>query len=343
MADLSSRIVGGKQQFIAEMLSQSIALYDDLPMKESNETGGHEFVYRTSIPAGSWRGYNQGVPYSKSTTAKARVGVGELVDYSMVDRTLAEDSGDIEEFRLNEDSAFLEGMGQTLEQTAFYGNTVLTPQEYMGLSPFYNSLNSDITAGGALNGANVINGGGTGTANLSIWLLGLGLRQIYGIYPRGSKVGLTMVDKGDVTPGYDALGNRYEAFTSYFRCQMGLVPEDWRYGIRICNIDTTNAGLLGPNAPDLFELMAQAAYLPPTLGKKQSGITETDAPNDKSPSVRWVWICNRTARNWMDVQAMRGRNVLLRNADYAGIVTDTWRDIPVRVSDQLLNSEATVV
>ena len=328
----------GKQVYIAEMLSQSIALYDDLPMLEANEIGGHEFVFRTSIPAGAWRQYNQGVPYSKSTTAKSRVGVGSLEDYSQVDRMLAEDSGDIEGFREKEDVAFLEGMGQTLEQTGFYGNTIATPAEYMGLSSFYNT----VTVANAANAANVLDAGGTGNSNASLWLLGLGERAIYGIYPRGSKVGLAMEDKGDTVPGFDSFGNRFEAFTAWFRAQMGIVPEDWRYGVRITNIDTTAAGLSGTNPADIFALMAEAAYLPPTLGKRQSGIDKTDAPTNPSPGVRFVWMTNRTVRHWMDIQAMRGRNVLLQLPDYAGIVTDNWRGFPVRVSDQLLNTEAHV-
>ena len=339
LLDLTSRMVGGKQAMIAEMLSQAISLTDDLPMKESNEVGGHEFVFRTSIPAGAWRQYNMGVPYAKSTTAKSRVGVGSLEDYSQVDRMLAEDSGDIEQFRMNEDVAFLEGMGQTLEQTSFYGNTLSTPAEFMGLSGFYNTVNTAT----AQNAANVIDAGGTASANASLWLLCFGERTIYGVYPRGSKAGLAMEDKGDTVPGYDSLGNRFEAYTSWFRAQMGVVPEDWRYGVRIANIDTTNAGLAGPTAPDLFALMAQAAYLPPTLGKKQSGITTTDAPTYAAPGIRPVWFANRTIRHWMDVQAMRDRNVLLQLPDYAGIVTDTWRGVPIRVSDQLLVTEARVV
>ncbi|HXT79049.1 MAG TPA: hypothetical protein VN702_05755 [Acetobacteraceae bacterium] len=339
LLDLASRTVMGKQAYIAEMLSQSIALYDDLPMVESNEVGGHEFVFRTSIPAGAWRQYNQGVPYSKSTTAKSRVGVGSLEDYSQVDRLLAEDSGDIGRFRENEDVAFLEGMGQTLEQTAFYGNTVVTPAEFMGLSAFYNTVNTAT----AQNAQNVIDGGGVGNSNASMWLLGLGERQIYGIFPRGSKVGLAMEDKGDTVPGFDSVGNRFEAYTSWFRAQMGIVPEDWRFGVRVANIDVTNAGLAGPNAADIFALMAQAAYLPPTMGKRQSGITKTDAPNDTSQGVRFVWVTNRTVRHYMDIQGMRDRNVLLQLPDYAGIVTDSWRGVPVRVSDQLLISEARVV
>lgn len=339
LLDLASRTVNSKQVFIAEMLSQSIALYDDLPMVEANEVGGHEFVFRTSIPAGAWRQYNQGTPYAKSTTAKSRVGVGELVDYSQVDRTLAEDSGDIANFRKNEDIAFLEGMGQTLEQTSWYGNTIATPAEFMGLSGFYNTVSTTT----AQNASNVIDGLGVGNSNSSMWLLCCGERTIYGIYPRGSRVGLSMEDKGDTTPGFDSLGNRFEAYTSWFRAQMGIVPEDWRYGVRVCNIDTTAAGLAGPNAMDIFATMAKAVLLPPTMGKRVSGITKTDAPSEPVAGTRPCWYVNRTLRHYMDLQAMRNRNVLVALADYAGIVVDTWRGVPIRVSDQLLTTEARVV
>ena len=90
LADLTSRMTWGKQAYIAEMLSQAVCVAEDMPVLEANEIGGHEFVFRTSIPAGSWRQYNMGVPYSKSTTAKSRVGIGALEDYSQVDRALGE-------------------------------------------------------------------------------------------------------------------------------------------------------------------------------------------------------------------------------------------------------------
>lgn len=337
--DLTSRMNGaGKQVYIAEMLSQAVSVYDDMPMIEANEIGGHEFVFRTSIPAGSWRQYNMGVPYSKSTTAKARVGLGSLEDYSQVDRMLAEDSGDIEQFRENEDVAFLEGMGQTMEQTAWYGNTVSNPAEFMGLSPFYNTLNQSA----AQNAQNVINGGGTGSDNASIWLVCWGPRTIFGLYPRGSKAGITMEDKGDTVPGYDALGNRFEAYTSWFRQQAAVCPQDWRYGVRIANIDVTANGLAGSNPLDIFATMAQMMLYPPHLGKSTSGITKTDAPRDPAPSIRPTIYCNRTVRHWMDVQAMRDRNVLLTINDYDGRVVDGFRQIPIKISDQLLITEGQI-
>lgn len=329
----------GKIDYIAEMMSQANDLWDDTPWIEANEIGGHKFTFRTSIPTGSWRQYLQGVPYSKSTTAQATVGIGSLEDYSQIDRMQAEDSGDIGRYRESEDAAFLEGMSQTMAQTEFYGNTTVTPAEFMGFSPFYNTVNTNT----AQNATNVIDCGGTGSSNLSIWLICWGERTIFNVYPRGSKAGLSMEDKGDTVPGFDSVGNRFEAYTSWFRQQAGLCPMDWRYAARMANIDVTNAGLAGPNAFDLFAGLARVMFLPPTLGKGTSGITRTDAPDDSSPGIRPVLYTNRTGRHWMDVQAMRDRNVLLTIDDYAGKPVDSFRGIPVKIVDQLLTTESRVV
>lgn len=328
----------GKIPVIAEMLSQSNDYNDDCPYIEANEGTGHEFVFRTSIPAGAWRQYNIGVPYSKSTTAKARVGLGMLEDYSQVDRALAEHSGNKEKFRESEDMAFLEGMSQTIAQTFFYGNTAQTPAEFMGFSPFYNTISTST----AQNAVNVLSAGGTLNSNASLWLIGWGPETIFALYPRGSQAGLAMEDKGDTTPGFDSLGNRFEAYTSWFRQQTGLCPKDWRYGVRLCNIDTTTAGIAGPNAYDLFAGMAQMLLLFPKLTRSTSGITKVDSPDDTATGVRPVFYCNRTIRHWMDVQAMRDRNVLLRIEDYAGMPIMGYRDIPIKIVDQLVNTESNV-
>ncbi len=338
LIDMATRLDGeGKIPVIAEMLSQSNDYQDDLPYVEANEATGHEFVFRTSIPAGSWRSYNQGVPYSKSTTAKARVGLGMLEDYSQVDRALAEHSGNKDKFRESEDVAFLEGMSQTIAQTFIYGNTVNSPNQFMGFAPFYNTVNTN----NAQNAANVLSAGGTGTSNTSLWLVGWSPETVFALFPRGSKAGLDMEDKGDVTPGFDSVGNRFEAYTSWFRQQIGLCPKDWRYVARLANIDTTNAGLAGSNANDLFASMAQMLLLFPKLSKSTSGVVKSDAPQADA-GVRPVFYGNRTTRHWMDVQAMRDRNVLLRIEDYAGIPVDGYRGIPIKIIDQIANNEATV-
>lgn len=340
LADVLSRIDGArKQMYIAEYLSQALAITEDMPMKEGTEIFGHEFAYRTSMPAGNWRQLNQGVGYSKSTTGKARVGMGSLEGYSQIDRMLAEaNPAGIQAFRETEDVAFIEGMGQTWEETIFYGNANTNPAAFNGLSVLYNTT----TQTTAQNAVNVINGGGVGVSNASIWLVAWGMRTAYAVYPRGSAAGLQAVDKGDVTPAYDSAGNRYEAYTTWFRQQGGLAVEDWRNVVRIANLDVTTAGLAGPSAPDLFLLLSQAVMLPPALGKGVSGIMKTDAPTDAVPSVRPAIYVNRTLRFWMDAQAMRNRTVLQTINDAAGKVQDYFRGVPVRISDRLLITESAV-
>lgn len=40
---------------------------------------------------------------------------------------------------------------------------------------------------------------------------------------------------------------------------------------------------------------------------------------------------NRTVRVWMDIEAIRDRNILLSLDDYAGLPTFAYRNIPMRV------------
>lgn len=337
LVDVASRLdPEGKIPVIAEMLSQCNDFYDDIPWVKANGKTVHEFVFRTSIPAGSWRSYNMGVPYSKSTTAKARIDLGMLEDYSQVDRALGEHSGDLQRFRESEDAAFLEGMSQTIVQTFFYGNSAANPLEFMGVAPFYNTISTS----NAQNATNVLNGGGTGSSNTSMYLTGWGPETVFGVFPEGSKAGLDMEDKGDTTPGFDSVGNRFEAYTSWFRQQAGFCPKDWRYMVRYANLDTTNGsvGLAGPTPPDLFLAMSQMLLLFPKLTRTTSGIVKTDAPMDDY-GVHPVFYCNRTVRHYMDVQAMRDKNVLLSIKDYAGMPIMGYRDVPVKCVDQLVNTE----
>lgn len=336
IVDVASRTdTEGNIMEVAEMLSQCNDYTDDAPYMEANEKTGHEFCFRTSIPAGAWRQYNQGVQFGKSTTAKARVGLGMLADWSQIDRSLLEHSGQGEKFRRSEDFAFLEGMGQTIAQTLIYGNTATNPAEFMGLAPFYNSLTQ------AQNGANILDGGGRNSNNTSLWYIGWSPRSFYLVYPRGTMAGIRQEDYGTSYPAFDNLGNMYVAFSNYFEQSVGLVPEDWRYGARIANIDVTTAGLAGPNALDIFASMAELVLNFPKTSKKVSGVDKTDAPTENF-GTRNVWYCNRTMLHWMYVQAMRDRNVLLRIEDYAGIVTDNFRGDPIKLIDQITNSEAQV-
>lgn len=323
---------------IAEVLSQCNEVYDDMLWREGNLPTGHKDTIRTGLPQGTWRMLYQGVAYTKSTTAQITEGVGMLEAYSQVDRALAELNGDIKAFRLTEDDAHLEGLSQQMATNIFYGNTSVNPQRFTGFSPRFNTTCTST----AQNAYNVLDGGGTGSNNASLWLIGWGDRTVFGLFPKGSKAGLTYEDKGDIVPGYDASQNRYEAYTSYFKWVAGLCVKDWRYIVRIANLDTTTAGLAGNTPPDLFAMMSKAVVHLPTLNKRASGITKTDAPDEVAPGINPAFYCNRTVREYLDVQAIRDKNVLLKPTEYAGQPVVEFRGIPIRINDVLLNTEAQV-
>ncbi len=324
---------------IAELLSQCNEVFKDMLWRESNLPTGHKSTVRTGLPQGTWRPAYGGVAYTKSRTAQVTDAVGWLAAYSQIDKKVAELNGKVAELRMSEDNAHLEGLSQQMATTIFYGNNGTNPSQFTGFSPRFNT----VTAATAANAQNCLSLGGTQSANTSIWLVGWGDTTCFGIFPQGSKAGLVFEDRGDVVPGYDANSNPFPAYTSYFEWNAGLVTMDWRYIVRMCNIDTTSAGLAGTTPPDLFYYMSKAVVRLPTMTKRQSGITETDAPDEPAPGINPAFYCNRTSREFLDIQAIRDKNVLLKPTEYAGEPVVEFRGIPIRVCDSLLNTESTIV
>jgi hypothetical protein len=339
LADWARRVgPDGSIDDIAELLAQSNEIFDDLLIREGNQALGHTGIVRTGLPQGTWRNFYQGVAFTKSTTAQVTDTIGELVAYSRVDRSLAELDGQVAELRLSEDNAHVQGLSQQMATTSFYGNEAVTQAQFTGLSARFNT----ISTANAQNAVNVLNAGGAAAANTSIWLCCWGEQTGFGFFPKASKAGLVFEDKGDIRPGFDANNHEFEAYTSLFMWKMGVHIKNWQYFCRIANIDTTTAGLAGATPPDLFALMSKALYRMPTAGRRMSGITKTDAPNQPTPSVRPAFYWNRTAGEYGAIQAIRDKNVLLRPTEYDGQPILEFRGVPIRNCDALLNSEATL-
>lgn len=324
---------------IGELLAQCNEIFDDMLWREGNQMLGHTGTVRTGLPQGTWRNFYQGVAFTKSTTAQVTDTIGELVAYSRIDRSLAELEGNTAALRLTEDNAHLEGLSQQMATTFFYGNEQVTQAQFTGLSPRYNT----VTTANAQNAVNVIDGGGTASANASIWLCCWGEQTGFGFYPKASKAGLVFEDKGDIRPGFDVNSREFEAYTSFFMWKSGLHIKNWQYFLRVANLDTTTAGLAGATPPDLFAIMSKAVVRMPTAGRRISGITKVDAPNQPAPGIRPAWYVNRTVRQYMDIQAIRDKNVLLKPTEYDGQPIVEFRGIPIRVVDALLNTESRVV
>lgn len=249
-----TRDPSGKTAKIVEMLAQTNSALDDMVMKEGNLPTGHRTTIRTGLPTAYYRKINAGTPASKATTAQVDENAAILNSRSHVDVDLASLEDDVNAYRLQEARAHIEGMSQTMATTLFYGSAA-NPEEFVGFANRYNDLS-------AANGENILDAGGTGSDNCSVWLIGWGDNTIHGIYPKGSMAGLEHQDLGEDDVN-DASGNPYRVYKDLFKWKNGLVVADWRYGVRIANIDVSDlTGQTGTQAASastaVIKLMSRA-------------------------------------------------------------------------------------
>lgn len=324
LADWAKRVdPGGKIDVIVELLEQTNEILEDMLFREGNLPTGHRTTVRTGLPTVAWRLLNQGIAPSKSTTAQIDEQAGMLEAWSEVDKDLAILNGDVGAFRLSEAKAFLEAMNQEMASTLFYGNAGLAPEEFTGLSVRYSSLSAG-------NAQNIVNGAGAGADNTSIWLVLWGEDTVHGIFPKGSKAGLIHEDLGEVTVEVTAGvgGNRMRAYQERFQWKAGIALRDWRYVVRIANIDVSNLVANAGAEANLLQLMAKATHRIPMLGMG-----------------RPVFYVNRTVAEFLDIQQFAkvtsGGGISFDNVD--GRRKASFRGIPVKTVDALLETEAAVV
>ena len=141
-------------------------------------------------------------------------------------------------------------------------------------------------------------------------------------------------------PVADSAGNTYQAYRDHFKWEIGMVLRDWRYMVRIANIDVTQ--LTGVSAANLINLLVRGIYKMPTAPVSAATIQTSDTPEVRANMGRTVIYCNRVIRTYLDLQAMNKTNVLLRIEEFDGKPVTTFRGIPVRTCDAILSNEAQV-
>ena len=321
---------------IIELLSQTNEILDDILVMEGNLPTGHKTTVRTGLPQATWRLLNAGVPNAKSTTAQIVDTTGNLETYAVIDKDIADLNGNTAEFRLSEVRAFLEGMSQQVASAFIYGNQHVNPERFTGLAPRYSTVAT--TTSQTAN--NVLDAGGTSTTNTSMWIVTWGDDTIHGIFPKGKITGLQHRDMGE-WPVQDASGNTYQAYRDHFKWEVGLCLRDWRYTVRVANIDVTQ--LTGVSAANLINLLVRGLYRLPTAPAQATAIQTSDTPEVRANMGRVMIYCNRIIRTYLDLQAMNKTNVLLRLEEFNGKVVTTFRGIPIRTCDAILSNEAQVV
>ena len=321
LADVAARLGpdGKIDPNIVEMLSETNEILDDMTFIEANGFTEHKTTIRSGLPSGTWRKLNYGVQPERSRTVPIKDSLGMLETYAEVDKALADLNGNSAAWRLSEDRAFIEGLNQTMASTLFYGDSSLDPEKFTGLTPRYNLLSAE-------NGINIVDAGGTGSDNASIWLIVWGPNTCHGIYPKGSPAGLQSRDLGEDTL-IDAAGGRYQGYRTHYKWDNGLTLRDWRYVVRIANIDVSDLTKNAASGGDLIDLLTQAIELIPNLGM---GRPVFYMPRKLRSFLRRQ-IANKVAAATLTMEEVAGKKVVAVDG------------IPVRRTDALLLTEARVV
>jgi hypothetical protein len=134
-----------------------------------------------------------------------------------------------------------------------------------------------------------------------------------------------MSDKGQVTiENVDGAGGRMEGYRTHYRWDAGLVVRDWRYFVRIANIDISELGTIA-NTKNLINWMVQATERVPSFGKGRA-----------------AFYMNRTLREKLRLGILERVSSNLSWETVSGKRVMTFDDIPVRRTDALINTETRV-
>jgi hypothetical protein len=316
----------GSVSAVAELLSQKNQIIDQMMFKPGNLPTGDRQTIRTGLPTVYWRMMNAGVPESKATSAQITEQCAQATARSQIDASIARLNNNTAEYRLNEASAFIEAMGQEVAATMFYGSAA-NPEEFVGLANRYTATTDG-------NGENILLAGGSGSDNTSVWLLGLGDNSIYGLFPKGSTAGLNHEDLG-LGDAFDASNDRFRAYMDYYEWNVGLMVKDWRYGVRIANIDVSElVGLSGAQE------VADSTFLPKLMARAIDRLPDIQ-------SVKPIFCMNRTAASLLRVAAMEKSTSAVTieeglNQFGQNIHQLKFLGIPVAINDAITNAETLV-
>lgn len=313
LIEIAKRTNNGNLLTIAEVMDETNEILKDAPMVEANQPTGHVITRRNSLPTGTFRKLNSGVSTEASSTTQLTEPMCLLDAISKVDEKLVELAPDPVSFRNGEDMSFVEGLGQSLADVVLYGNMGTYPERINGLATRYDSLSF----------ANVKDGGGTGSDTTSIWIVQWDpVWGVHFIYPRGSKsMGINAIDMGVELVTDSGGTDQFRAYRTYFTCNMGIAIHDDRCVARYANIETAVGA-----AANIFDedILIRALRNLPHAGKGA------------------VIYANRTILAQMDIRSKDKANVNYGTENVFGVPTTTFRGVPVRQVDAILNTESAV-
>lgn len=320
---------------VIELLKQNNPILDDAIATPTNMDAVHRHSIRTGYPTVSWGRLYKGVKPSKATMQQVDDTTGFLEARSEIDTRLLKLAPDPAKSRLVDTAPYLEAMNLEMASGIFYHDTATAPEKFKGLSARFAAYNSNPSDPAKPNIANqVIHGGGAGSDNTSIWFVTWADHATSLLYPKNTKGGITVMDKGEEPVQDTVNGGTYYAKVATYEWHVGAFVKDYRYNARIANIDVSDmlAGTV-----DVWALLRKAYY-------RLFMVYGVGALGGKT-----VIYLNRQVLEVLDAQssdrallAANPNNTGLKQENVEGRVITTYRGIPIRMTDAILNTEALV-
>jgi len=303
---------------------------DDWAWMECNGGTKHTRSIRTGLPTVAWTALYEGIPQSKSAKQTVDDTTGIVEGLSSVDeRQLALYADNKAAIRGAEARSFVESISQELLTALFYHNPAANVRLPKGLAARYGVK---ATSGA---GAQIVDAGGTGSDNTSIWFVEWGYDGVSVIHPKGMPAGIQRENMGRQRV-LDASGNPFYVEEEKISAALGFSLGDWQRVSRVANVDVSDM-LAG--SVDLYKFLSQAYYK--LKSRRAMKIMDQASPG------RLAMYCNRDVLMMLDQLAYASTKangqVSLRPAEIEGKEVMTYRGIPIRETDALLGTEARVV
>jgi len=314
LLDVMKRInPDGTPARIIQLLAEENNLLNTMPFFPTNKETFHQITVQTGLPGAEFVGINEGVDATKGNTAQMTFDTGFIEMRDQIDDNLFEVSASPTSMMSMESLMKLESMSQLHTSTVFNG-TLANPKSFVGLSEYYSTSSTDPQN----SGFNILNGGGTGTDNESIWLVCWGPMRVYGIFPKNiGTAGFQKIFDG-MHNAVAINGKTLRVWQSTYKWHAGLVVADWRSTVRIANLDISDLQASAPGATFLTDLLVTA-------------IERIRGVGPKSPQI----YMSERMMTFLRLQIRKESNVNLTFENVAGRRVMMFDGIPVNKVDQL--------
>lgn len=324
---------GSAEGAVIELLAQQNPILDDAIAVECNLDTAHRHMIRTGLPSVSWGRLYQGIKQSKSTMQQVDDTTGFVHARSEIDVRLLDLAPDKAKARLVDTMPFLEALNQEMATGIFYNDTATTPEKFKGLAARYDAYSATRPdPRKPVIGNQVIDGGGRGADNTSFWFVTWGDHATHLLYPKGTKAGVKIEDKGEQRV-LDPNGDPYYAKETLYTWHIGAAVKDFRYNARGANIDMNMAN---DGATDVWALLRRAYY-------------RLQSRRQNAKSSRIALYMNKDLLEILDAQSSdraltkNGTNHTHLTTQFVeGAEVKFYRGVPIKETDALLNTEEAV-